>query len=144
MRIFHNKEDLLKRISILALSILVLIFVYLFQRLNYYQLVFGEIFYHPYLVFVFNKFVRLTINDTACLMIIYALFYDKAYMKVGVIVQVFEMFLVLPIYFAIKLTLEGDSEISSPLLSQIHRLIVNPMLMLLLIIGFYIKDENKK
>jgi hypothetical protein len=46
-------------------------------------------------------------------------------------VFVVELFVVLPIYFLLKLNLEGASEISSPLLSFIHRLIVNPMLMVL-------------
>ena len=68
---------------------------------------------------------------------IYAIFYDKKYVKVGGMIQLIEMFVILPIYFVIKLTVEGDSEISSPLLSQIHRLIINPVLMVLLMIGFY-------
>jgi hypothetical protein len=55
-----------------------------------------------------------------------------------------EVFLLLPAYFIVKLTLEGDSEISSPLLSQIHRLIVNPLLMFLLMVGFVYQRVRTK
>jgi len=52
----------------------------------------------------------------------------------------FEFFILLPIYFIMKLSLEGDSEISSPLLSQLHRMIVNPLLMIILILGLVYQD----
>jgi len=47
-----------------------------------------------------------------------------------------ELFILLPVYFALKISLEGDAEISSPLLSQLHRMIVNPLLMLVLIMDY--------
>lgn len=58
-------------------------------------------------------------------------------MRVGFYVFLFELLILLPLYFTIKLTVEGTSEISSPLLSQIHRMIINPMLMILTIIAFF-------
>lgn len=91
---------------------------------------------HPYTVFVVNKTVRLILNDMACMVLIYALFSERAYLKVAFWLFLIELLVILPLYFVIKLSLEGDSEISSPLLSQIHRLIVNPLLMFLLMIGF--------
>jgi len=122
---------------------MVLVAVYLFQRFSYIHFIFGvESDFHPYTIFIINKFVRLVLNDTACLVIIYALFYEKEYVRVGSYVQLLEMFFVLPVYLVVKLSLEGDTEISSPLLSQFHRLIVNPTLMVLLMIGFYY--QNKK
>jgi hypothetical protein len=39
----------------------------------------------------------------------------------------------------IKLGWEGDSEISSPLLSFVHRLIVNPLLMFVLMAGLVLQ-----
>ncbi len=65
------------------------------------------------------------------------------YVKVGSYLQLIEMFVVLPLYFVVKLKLEGDSEISSPLLSQFHRLIINPTLMVLLMIGFYYQRKQR-
>jgi exosortase F-associated protein len=70
-------------------------------------------------------------------MIIWAVFQEQKYVKVAWYVFLIEVLVILPVYFAIKLSLEGDSEISSPLLSQIHRMIVNPMLMFLLMAGFF-------
>ena len=135
---YINQPFFYKRLGLFSLALLVLVFVYLFQKYSYYHILIGDASQaHPYFIFIFNKFLRLTINDTACLLMIYAIFYDKKYVKVGGMIQLIEMFVILPIYFVIKLTVEGDSEISSPLLSQIHRLIINPVLMVLLMIGFY-------
>lgn len=56
-----------------------------------------------------------------------------------------ELLIVLPFYMVAKLTLEGDSEISAPLLSFIHRLIVNPLLMMVLLAGLlYQKYRTEK
>lgn len=140
-----NYKDFKKRATIFMVALLVLVIVYVFQKFSYYHFFFGlETNIHPNWIFVVNKSIRLTINDTACLFIIYALFYDQKYVRVGSYVQLIEMFFILPLYFAIKLSLEGDSEISSPLLSQIHRLIVNPTLMVLLMIGFYYQNKKVK
>jgi len=77
------------------------------------------------------------LNDALCLLLIYSLFREKKYLRIAFLVLCFEFLVMLPLYLIVKLNLEGPSEISSPLLSQIHRLIVNPMLMLILIVGFY-------
>ena len=91
----------------------------------------------PNAIFAVNRTIRLVANDFACFLIILAIFRTKRYLKLAFYVFLIELLIVLPVYLAVKLTLEGDSEISSPLLSQIHRLIVNPMLMILLIAGFF-------
>jgi len=133
-----QSQDFNKRCAIFCVAFLVLVIVYVFQQFSYFHLIFGiENNFHPYTIFIFNKSVRLVVNDMACLFIIYALFYEAKYVRIGSYLQFLEMFFILPIYFVIKLSLEGDSEISSPLLSQFHRLIVNPTLMVLLMIGFY-------
>lgn len=87
-------------------------------------------------VFIVNKTIRLILNDLACLMLIVALFPGRVYMKAAFYLFLIELFVLLPAYFLIKLNMEGPSELSSPLLSHIHRLIVNPLLMFLLIAGF--------
>jgi len=128
------------KISLITVSLLGLVVVYVFQRwdyLNAFAGVFGASNFRPTAAFVFNKTLRLILNDALCLLLIYALFKEKKYLRIAFLVFCFEFLLMLPIYLIIKLNLEGPSEISSPLLSQIHRLIVNPMLMLILIVGFY-------
>lgn len=122
----------LRALALLA-GVTVLVAVYIFQRFSFASLL-GE--FPDNTIFVINRAIRLIINDSACFLIIFGLFREKKYLRIGFWVFLVEILIILPIYFMVKLSLEGDSEISSPLLSQIHRLIVNPLLMLLLIAGF--------
>lgn len=93
------------------------------------------------LIFVLNKTARLVINDFACILLIHSFFQERKYTRLAFYVFLIELLILLPCYFAIKLTLEGPTEISSPILSQIHRLIVNPMLMMVLIASFYYQKK---
>lgn len=132
----------MKRYALIALAMLILLTVYLFQKISYAGVVNSILpdsltINHPYGVFIFNRTIRLIINDGACMLLIWSLFGQMKYLKAAFVVFLIELFILLPVYFVIKLNLEGASEISSPLLSQIHRIIVNPLLMLILILGFY-------
>ena len=93
------------------------------------------------LIFVLIKTARLVINDFACILLIHSFFQERKYTRLAFYVFLIELLILLPCYFAIKLTLEGPTEISSPILSQIHRLIVNPMLMVVLIASFYYQKK---
>jgi exosortase F-associated protein len=132
----------MKRYALIALAMLMLLLVYLFQKVSYAGIVNFILpesltINHPYGVFIFNRTIRLIINDGACMLLIWSLFGQMKYLKAAFVVFLIELLILLPLYFVIKLNLEGASEISSPLLSQIHRIIVNPLLMLILILGFY-------
>lgn len=140
------KNDLLTtplkvRVGMIAIAVLLLFLVYVFQRVNYA----GFIFYlmsvdgltFPNTAFALNRTIRLIINDTLSMVLIFALFQRRSYLKLSWTIFLFELLLLLPAYLWIKLTWEGPSEISSPLLSPIHRMIVNPLLMIVLIGGFY-------
>lgn len=124
------------RIAIGVLSVSILALVYVFQGMNYLYFFFPKEI-NPNVTFIFNKTLRLLINDLLCVILIFALFEEKKYVKVAFLILMVELVIILPFYFLIKLKMEGDSEISSPLLSQVHRLIINPMLMFILIAGFY-------
>jgi exosortase F-associated protein len=65
------------------------------------------------------------------------LFQKRSYLKLSGIIFGFEVLVLLPLYLWAKLSIEGPSEISSPLLSPIHRMIVNPLLMIVLIAALY-------
>lgn len=130
-----------KKSFLILASLIVLILVYLYQRLSYAGLLNNLLpdslqIVSPNKIFMVNKTVRMILNDLACLAFIYAVFKEPIYVRASFYLFLAELFIVLPMYFLIKLTLEGDSELSSPLLSQIHRLVVNPLLMFLLIMGF--------
>jgi len=62
-----------------------------------------------------------------------AIFNRSAEVRIGTLVAFFELIFLLPAYIVLKFALEGDIEISNPLLSFVHRLIVNPLLMIILL-----------
>jgi exosortase F-associated protein len=131
----------MKKYLLIAFSIFILTLVYLFQRVNYADVMNAILpngcqITEPEAVFILNRTTRLIFNDTACMIFIFAAFEKKIYLRASFYLFLVELLIILPIYILIKLNTEGTSEISSPFLSQIHRLIVNPLLMLLLILGF--------
>lgn len=141
------KKFLNIRVTAGLVSVIILIAVYIFQGFDFLSWITGivsEYVWHPYSIFIFNKTLRLVINDVACFIIIWAIFQSPKHLKLALYIFLFEILFLLPFYFWIKLLFEGDSEISSPLLAQIHRLIVNPTLMILLIISFaYQRYKNR-
>lgn len=130
------------RNSLLILAaLLVFIMVFLFQQFNYAEVISAlfPVFFtveNPNVIFMVNKTIRLILNDLACMLLIVAWFKKRNHLMLAFYLFLLELFVLLPVYFYIKLSLEGHSEISSPLLSHIHRLIVNPLLMILLMAGF--------
>jgi exosortase F-associated protein len=126
-----------KKISLVVAAIFLLGSVYVFQRLSFLQLLDLSFQSDSNIPFIINRTIRLIVNDLACFILIYALFEEKKYLRVAFVIFLIELFILLPTYLIVKLSVEGNSEISSPLLSQIHRLIVNPTLMFLLIIAFF-------
>jgi exosortase F-associated protein len=131
----------MKKYILISTSIALLVSVYLFQRVSF-AAVMNEVLpnalqiIHPNTVFCINKAIRLILNDLACLIFIYAAFQKRVYLKASFYLLLTELLILLPAYLILKLSMEGTSELSSPFLSQIHRLIVNPLLMFLLIMGF--------
>lgn len=126
---------------LIVLGSALLAFIYIFQQtdlLPYLGL--GNI-KNEWLRFSITRAIRLLLNDAACILVIHAVFHDKRYSMVAGYFFCLEFFVLLPIYLAVKLSVEGTAEISSPLLSQFHRLIVNPVLMFVLFIGMYFQRK---
>jgi len=136
--------SLRQRITYGLMAVLVLVLMYMLQRLNYSAYIFSALSLQlpsENFQFIFNRTLRYIINDLSVILIIYVLFQNRSLTRVAFALQVFGLFVILPIYFYFKLSLEGPSEISSPLLSFIHRIVVNPILMLLLIPAFYYQQN---
>lgn len=133
--------DFRLRTAIFLTGVAIIFFVYIFQRMGTGAVVENL---RPNTIFIISRTTRLLVNDLACFLIIFALFRERKYLKIAFWVFLAELLVILPVYLLVKLTLEGDSEISSPLLSQVHRLIVNPMLMILLMAGFFYQRFFKK
>ncbi len=112
-------------IGALAISALLLLFI--FQKFNYahYIGISGHL-----AQFIFNRSVRFFMNDSLTILLIYALFQERKYVLFAFWVQAIGfLFLLLP-YFTIKIYFP---DYNGPLLNFLHRIIVNPTLMLLLI-----------
>jgi exosortase F-associated protein len=125
-----------RRLTWIVLAIAGLAVVFLFQNVDVVAAI-CNCQADPDIHFAVKKFTRVLLNDTFMLLIIHAWFYDRKITRIAWYVQLVDMFVLLPLYLLIKLQVEGDSEISSPLLSQFHRLIVNPTLMVLIIPAVY-------
>ena len=121
-------------LGVIALAGLAVVFMV--QRLDLFALLSGRQF-SAELHFAINRTLRIFFNDAFMLLFIYALFADRKVIRLAVGIQILDLFVLFPIYLGLKLSLEGASELSSPFLSQFHRLIVNPTLMILLIPAVY-------
>ncbi len=99
---------------------------------------------NPYLAFTVNRTLRLFLNDLFILLLLAGWFQSRSVLRLAFAIQLINFFILLPPYLLVKLNLEGDTEISSPLLSQFHRLIVNPTLMILLLFLPYISTVYKE
>ena len=126
-------KDRTRMILIIGAGLFALALVYVFQRTNYGLLIFQAFDMAPNenWIFAINKTLRLLVNDLVCFLMIFSIFKEKNCRQVAMVVFMIELLVIMPIYLLLKLGLEGASEISSPLLSFIHRLIVNPTLMVL-------------
>jgi exosortase F-associated protein len=91
--------------------------------------------------FLINRSIRFLINDFLAVLLIYALFEQRKYVIFALWVQAAGfVFLLLP-YFALKLyypTYNG------PLINFLHRIILNPTLIMLLIPAFYYQKRLTK
>ncbi len=131
------------RIALIVFGVAGLVIVFLFLQTGFLgQLV--DKGSHPYLSFSFNRTLRLLLNDFFMLLLLAGWFHSRSVLRLAFAIQLLDFFVLLPIYLLVKLNLEGDIEISSPLLSQFHRLIVNPTLMILLIPAVYFQRFIKK
>ena len=126
------------RIAIGILSIAGLVTVFLFQQFDVAGLIgvhekFGRFF--------INRTIRFLLNDALALGLIYALFRERKYVIFALYVQIAGVFLFLVPYFILKIYLP---RYNGPLISFLHRIILNPTLLMLLIPAFYYQRQQEK
>lgn len=90
--------------------------------------------------FLFNRTIRFLLNDGLTIALIYAVFAERRFVLFALIVQVIGMILFLFPYYILKLYYPSYN---GPLISFLHRLILNPTLLLLLIPAFYYQRSQK-
>jgi exosortase F-associated protein len=123
------------RIAVGVFSVASLVLVFLFQRQDVASLLGVEANVWR---FIINRSIRFIINDVLAIMLIYSLFYERKYVLFAVWVQLIGMVFILVPYFIIKFNFPGYN---GPLVSFLHRLVLNPTLLLLLIPAFYYQKK---
>ncbi|MCC5916469.1 MAG: exosortase F system-associated protein [Cryomorphaceae bacterium] len=91
--------------------------------------------------YITSKTIRFLFNDGASLLIIYGIFQRKDFLKFGFGLFLVELLILLPVYFLL-VTFAFDQ--TRFFLQHIHRLVVNPVLMMLLIPAFYYQLRMEK
>ncbi len=119
------------RFVLAVVSVSGLMLVFLFQRQDVALILGAE---DHFWRFIINRSIRFILNDALAILLIYALFYERKYVVFSVWVQLFGMVFVLIPYFILKFNFPSYN---GPLVSFLHRLVLNPTLLLLLIPAFY-------
>ena len=130
---------MLSRILIGITCVAGLLIVFLFQGLDLADLLgFGSSTTHKFSI---NRTFRFLLNDAFTIGLIYALFRERKYVVFSLYVQVAGMVLFLFPYFVLKVYWP---RYNGPLISFLHRLILNPTLLMLLIPAFYYQRSKEK
>jgi len=87
---------------------------------------------------ILNKVLRYLVNDMAALGIIYALFAKPSYVRLGWWIMWFGLGILLPLYYLGLWLLPPSQHIA---LSYLHRLVMNPVLLMLLIPALYYQNS---
>jgi exosortase F-associated protein len=90
-------------------------------------------------IFLLNKAFRYILNDFLMIGLIYSLFVKRTYVIFALYVQLLGIVLFLLPYFVLKLSFPSYN---GPLVSYLHRLIVNPLLMLILLPAFFMQQRK--
>ena len=126
-----NKQ-LVLRYLIGLISICGLLAVFIFQGIDVASLLGSDA--SKIARFIINRTIRFLLNDLFAIGLIYALFAERKYIIFSLWVQLAGIFLFLIPYFILKLNFPSYN---GPLINYLHRLILNPTLLLLLIPAFY-------
>ena len=132
-----NSQKVLVRWVVGVACVAGLMGVFLFQQINFAGLIWHE--QKPMIIFFINRTIRFLLNDGLTIALIWALFNQRKYVLFSVWVQLFGFFFILIPYFVLKAYFPSYN---GPLISFLHRLILNPTLLLLLIPAFYYQKRR--
>ena len=132
----RNNHFLLRRV-VGSACVAGLLCVFVFQQLDFAGVF--QLSRESLTKFFINRTVRFLLNDALTIALIWALFDKRQYVIFSLWVQLFGLFFVLIPYFVLKLYFPSYN---GPLLSFMHRLILNPTLLLLLIPAFYYQKRT--
>ncbi len=116
-----------KRIGLGLLAVTGLLILFIFQKINLANYFLSI---SPLGQFIFNRTIRFILNDSLSILLIYAIFQERKYVVFAFWVQLVGFICLLCPYFVLKMYWP---DYNGPMLNFLHRIIINPTLMLLLI-----------
>lgn len=140
-----------KRWIYLVTGIIGLFIVYLFQAyLDFYSVLieweapeylsYSTNYQSVHVVsFTVNKVCRYLLNDVCAIAIIYGLFGEQKFVKFAFYVMLFGLVILVPAYLILFFLQPAGY---SSMISHLHRLVMNPVLMMLLIPAFYYQNSR--
>ncbi len=132
-----NWKDIIKpRYSWIIPALTGLLLMYLFQNADF-ALLFSVRSWPEN--FILNRLFRFLLNDLLVLALVYGLFGQKMYVMLGFYIQLFGMFFILLPYLIIKINYPAQA---GAFFSFLHRLVVNPLLLLMLIPAIFYAEIN--
>ena len=131
---YEKSSSLMKQNRIITgvLCVAGLLVVFLFQRFDVAAFLgIGETNIARFLI---NRSIRFLLNDALAIGLIFALFAERKYVIFSLYVQLAGTIVFLIPYFVLKIYMPAYN---GPLISFLHRIILNPTLLMLLIPAFY-------
>lgn len=119
-----------------AAAIAGLLIFFLRQRFDFAGMLFNVD--NQLIRFLINRTIRFFINDAFAVLLIYALFGERKYVVFALWVQIVGVIFLLIPYFILKVNFPSYN---GPLINFLHRIILNPTLVLLLIPAFYYQQR---
>lgn len=119
-------------------SIVGLLIIFIFQKTDFLH--FLGIQSSGISQFIITRSLRFIANDILTICLIYALFGERKYVVFAFYVQLVGLVFILLPYFVIKINYPNYN---GPMVNFIHRLVLNPLLLLLLIPAFYYQKYLK-
>lgn len=127
------------RIFLGLFSIAGLILIFLFQQTDVAGLL--NLPFSSLGKFIFNRSIRFLCNDGLTVLLIYVLFREMKYVWFAVYVQLFGLLFVLLPYFIIKVYYPLYN---GPMINFVHRLVLNPLILMLLIPAFFYQKQLER
>jgi exosortase F-associated protein len=126
------------RLLLSITAIMGLLMSYLFQDFNIAMMLGIEAIN---IQFVFNKISRFILNDGLLIVLIYSIFREKRFVMFALLVQAFGFVFILIPYLILKIEFHSSN---GPLVSFLHRLVLNPILLLLLIPSYWFIQKSER
>jgi exosortase F-associated protein len=121
------------------ISVAGLILIFLFQRVNWSGWLHGS--YSSIQIFLINRSVRFVLNDICAVLLVAALFGRRNHVVIAIYVQIIGFVVILIPYIILKINFPSYN---GPLVSFLHRLVLNPLLIYLLIFFFWYNEKYPK